>query len=452
MKILNDICLPILKLALPLMLIQICQASLGVMNTMLAGRYHYIDLAGIGLGSNMWTPVFILFTGILYVLVPKISAMHQGASEEIEVLIQQGKKVACLLSVLGFHLIHLLAFLSPSIIENPQVALITQQYLHFVAFAVPGLVYMTLFRFIGEGRCALKPIMLTYAILLLCDVLLCLALVNGIGFIPEMGGVGTGLATAISAYIACFCMYKFVVKAVPELKVKNAAGVSFSESLALLKQGLPIGITLVLQILALATLAFFASQLGAKTIAAHQIAINIAMLLIMIPIAISSATTIRISYFSAIDQQQGKMATGFAVAVITLIYVALTSGLLFGFSAQITALFSQDAEVLHIANTLMVFVAIFLIFDALQTVASGVLRGLQQFMQPLFVILFCYWFIIIPMSYFMGVKGWLLTEANVNVIWMVLTGGICLAAILLTLQSYRYLTRHSKRDHLTDLS
>lgn len=451
MKMLNDICLPVLKLALPLMLIQICQASLGVMNTMVAGRYHYIDLAGIGLGSNIWTPVFILFTGILYVLVPKISAMQQGTSQEIGVLIQQGKKVACLLSILGFLLIHLLAFLSPSIIENPQVALITQQYLHFVAFAVPGLVYMTLFRFISEGHCALKPIMLTYAILLLCDVLLCIVLVNGIGFIPEMGGIGTGLATAISAYIACFCMYKFVAKAVPELKM-NATSMSFSESLALLKQGLPIGITLVLQILALATLAFFASQLGAQTIAAHQIAINIAMLLIMIPIAISSATTIRISYFSAIDQQQGKMATGLAVAGITLIYVALTSGLLFGFSAQITTLFSQDAEVLDIANALMVFVAIFLIFDALQTVASGVLRGLQQFMQPLFVILFCYWFIIIPMSYFMGVKGWLVTEANVNVIWMVLTAGICLAAILLTLQSYRYLTRHSQCDLLTDSS
>ena len=92
MNILKDISLPVLKLALPLILIQICQASLGVINTMVAGRYYYIDLAGIGLGSNIWTPVFILFTGILYVLVPKISAMQQGAKHEITVLIQQGKK------------------------------------------------------------------------------------------------------------------------------------------------------------------------------------------------------------------------------------------------------------------------------------------------------------------------------------------------------------------------
>lgn len=194
-------------------------------------------------------------------------------------------------------MIQLLALLCPWLIENPQVASIAKQYLHFVAFGVPGLVYMTLFRFISEGHSLLKPIILTYLILLFCDALLCVVLVKGIGFISEIGGAGTGLATAISAYIACFCMYQLVAKAVPELKT-NKAKVNIQQSLQLLKQGLPIGITLVLQILALATLAFFfASQLGAKAIAAHQIVINIAMLIIMIPIAISSATTIRVAYF-----------------------------------------------------------------------------------------------------------------------------------------------------------
>ncbi|MFI7982647.1 MATE family efflux transporter, partial [Acinetobacter baumannii] len=172
MNMLKDISLPILKLALPLILIQICQASLGVINTIVAGRYHYIDLAGIGLGSNMWTPVFILFTGVLYVLVPKISAVQQAHKAEIATLIQQGKKMAFLLSIFGFILIQLLALLCPWLIENPQVASIAKQYLHFVAFGVPGLVYMTLFRFISEGHSLLKPIILTYLILLFCDALL----------------------------------------------------------------------------------------------------------------------------------------------------------------------------------------------------------------------------------------------------------------------------------------
>ncbi len=165
------------------------------------------------------------------------------------------------------------------------------------------------------------------------------------------------------------------------------------------------------------------------------------MLIIMIPIAISSATTIRVAYFSATHDHQSKLATSAAVAVITLIYGVVIAGLLVAFAEPLTGLFSNDAEVLNIAAGLMSFIAVFLIFDAIQTVASGVLRGLQQFMQPLFVILFCYWLVIIPLSYLMGVRGWLQERANVDVIWLVLTCGISLAAILLVIQSYRYLKK-----------
>ena len=443
MNIMKDITNPILKLALPLILIQLCQASLGVINTMVAGRYHYLDLAGIGLGGNIWTPVFILFMGILYVLVPKISSIQQlNDPVQTHRLIQQGYKVALLLSVFGFFLIQSLAFLCPWLIDDPSVAMIAKNYLHFIAFAVPGLVYMILFRFISEGHSRLKPIMVTYILLLLCDASLCIALVNGFAGLPELGGAGTGLATAISSYIACFSMRYWVAKEVPALKAsKHNLKVTMKEGMILFKEGLPIGITLVLQILALATLAFFASKLGTKSIAAHQIVINIAMLIVMIPIAISSATTIRIAHFAALKDQPAKMATSYSVAAFTLLYGLVVATVLTLFAPQITRLFSLDQEFIQIAVGLMSLLAVFLIFDAFQTVASGVLRGLQLFMQPLFVILFCYWIIILPLGYFMGVKGWMQAQANVEVIWMVLTGGIFIAAMMMLLLSYRYLIK-----------
>ncbi|WP_111894470.1 MATE family efflux transporter [Acinetobacter sp. MB5] len=441
MNIFKDISIPILKLALPLILIQLCQASLGLVNTLVAGKYNYHDLAGIGLGSSIWTPIFILFTGILYVLVPKVSMLkHQQDGKQIAILFQQGKNIALTLAIFGFVLIQLLAFLCPLMIADVKIAVITKNYLHFVAFAMPGLVYMTLYRFMSEGNSQLKPIMLTFMILLICDASLCFGLVNGVGFLPQLGGAGTGLATALSAYIACFVMRYFVREAVPEIQQQQESQVTYGESLQLLKQGLPIGVTLVLQILALSTLAFFASELGTRVIAAHQIVINIAMVIIMIPVAISSATTIRVASFSSTNNQQGKVLTSVTVAMMTLIYAGLMALILTIFAHQITRLFSQDVTVLSIATRLMHYVAIFLVFDAMQTVASGVLRGLQQFMQPLVVILFCYWIIIIPLSYVMGVKGWLQLSANVDVIWKVLATGICLAALFMIIQSYRRIT------------
>ncbi len=84
---------PILKLAIPIMFIQLCQASLGLVDTIIAGQFHYQDLAGVGLGSNIWTPIVILFTGILYALIPKFSAAASNQDvEQIHTLLKQGRK------------------------------------------------------------------------------------------------------------------------------------------------------------------------------------------------------------------------------------------------------------------------------------------------------------------------------------------------------------------------
>lgn len=437
MKLSDHIYIPILKLALPLILIQLCQASLGLINTLVAGQYSYQDLAAVGLGSSIWTPVFILFTGILYVLVPKISMLEKNKDDsKMNALFKQGKYIALILSIFGFIFVHILAFLCPLLIEDQQVAPITQHYLHFIAFAVPGLVYMTLYRFISEGSSLLKPIMLTFIVLLLCDAILSYILVNGMGVVSALGGAGTGLANVFSAYIACFVMRYYVRQAVPAIKAQHIQ-VSFVDSLNVLKQGLPIGVTLVLQILALSMLAFFASELGTRTIAAHQIVINIAMVIIMIPVAMSSAVTIRIATFSAENNQQGKQLTAITSAILTLCYGLIMAMILVLFGGQLTALFSQDHQVIELATGLIKYVAIFLIFDALQMVAAGVLRGLEQFVHPLIVILCCYWIIVIPLSYLMGVKGWLQVTANVDIIWKILATGMCIAAIAMIIQSYR---------------
>lgn len=442
MNTVKEIAVPILKLALPLILIQLCQASLGLINTIIAGRYHYLDLAAIGLGSNIWAPVFIFCTGVLYVLVPKFAVYkQQQAAVDAAELYQQAKKTAWLLAALGFILIQILALFCPFFIHDTQVAKITQNYLHFVAFGMPGLVFMVLYRFISEGHSTLRPVMLTFFALLICDATLSAVLVNGWGLIPAMGGAGSGLATAISAYFGYIVMRYLVSKHLPEIKILSVqqanASVNtadFYDGVQLLKQGLPIGVALVLQILALAVLAFFTAQLGTKVIAAHQIVINIAMVIIMIPVAISSATTIRIAYFSAEGNQQAKVQTGLTAAVITLLYGGLMSLLFLLFSKSITSLFTYDQAVLHIASGLITYCAVFLFFDAFQTVASGVLRGLQQFFAPMLVILLSYWLLIIPLSYVLGVRGGFQFQASAEIIWSILAAGIaCAAAVMVAL-------------------
>ncbi|KAA8734722.1 MATE family efflux transporter [Acinetobacter qingfengensis] len=442
MNIFKKIFIPVLSLAFPLILIQLCQASLGLIDTIVAGRYNYQDLAGVGLGTNIWSPVFILFTGILYVIVPKFSELqHSENIKEKIILLQQGKNIAFILAIIGFLIIQFLAFISPFFIKDAFVANITKNYLHLVAFAIPGLIYMVLYRFVSEGHSQLKPVIITVIVLLFTNTILCFYFVNGYGFFPEMGGAGTGLATAISAYVAFFIMRYLVENSLTDFKNKKYPKVSIKESMVLLKQGLPIGVAFILQILALAILAFFAANLGTKIIAAHQIVINIAMMIIMIPIAISSATTIRISYFSAlINHQREEILTSISAIFFTFIYSLITAILLLIFASEIIEIFSRDKVIVNVASGLIIYVAIFQVFDALQMVAAGILRGFQKFIPPLLAILICYWFIILPLSYFMGVRGWLQPFPNINIIWIVLSAGMIIAAIFLVFESYRVLS------------
>ena len=438
MNIAKEIAVPILKQALPLILIQICQASFGLINTIIAGRYHYLDLAGIGLGSNIWTPVFVFCTGALYVLVPKFSffKQQQDHAEAIQ-LYRRAKRLALLLSCFAFIAIHVLAFMCPYFIPDPRVAPITQNYLHFVAFGMPGLVYMVMYRFMSEGHSELGPVILTLLTILIFDASWSAVLVNGWGPFPEMGGAGAGVATLLTAYMGCLMMRHLVCKNLPHIQSGELITEErFRDSMQLFKQGAPIGVAFVLQILALATLAFFAAELGTKVVAAHQIVINIAMMFIMIPVALSSATTIQVSRFTAAKNKQARVRTGFVAAGFTLIYGLFMVAILIVSAHKIIKLFSQDQTVLEIASGLVVYAAIFLFFDAFQIVAGGALRGVQKFLPPLLVILFCYWIVIIPLSYAIGVHGWFDIPASVDMIWMILMLGMSLAAFILVTKSY----------------
>lgn len=432
----------ILKLAIPLVIIQLCQASLGLVDTLVAGQYHSADLAGVGLGSSLWTPVFIFATGVMYVLVPRFSAaVSAGDRQGAAVLFRQGRHVALMLGVVSFVLIQGLAFACPWLLEQGPVGQIAKHYLHCVAFAAPGLAYMLLYRFTVEGHSILTPIILTALFLLVCHAVLAVVLVNGLLFVAPMGGAGAGLATAISAYLALFFLRALVHRACPELVAKRCEQndpprLGLRDSMTLFKEGLPIGLALVLQILALSVLAFFAFSLGTDVVSAHQVVITIAMVVVMIPLALGSATTIRIAAFHALGDQQNKRSVALWAFAVAGIYAALAGAALLWSGPTLTGYFSNDIQVIRLASGLIACLAAFQFFDAVQMVASGVLRGLGDFIKPFAVVVFAYWIIVIPAGYVVGVRY----AQDIGMVWTVLALAIFVAAGVLCRYVYKALS------------
>jgi len=436
---------PILKLAIPIMFIQLCQASLGLVDTIIAGQFHYQGLAGVGLGSNIWTPIVILFTGILYALIPKFSAAASNQDvEQIHTLLKQGRKNANLLALIGFIAVQGFAFSCPLFIDDAQVAAITKQYLHFIAFGLPGLIHMVLYRFLSEGNSELQPVVLTGVTLLLVNTFLNYVFVNGLFNFPQLGGAGCGLATALSIYIALLMIQFLTTRSLPSVFTAKPAVFKNEDCKALLLEGLPVGIALVLEVLALTALAFFASKLGTKVIAAHQVAISIAMVVFMIPVALSSAVTIRVAHCQGLQKPLITMKTGLAALKLASVYGLFMSGMIFLFSHHIVGLFSQDTEVIAIISGLVVYIAVFQLVDSVQIVAAGILRGLEEFIKPLIAVLFTYWVVVIPLSYLVGVKGWWVDQPSIETIWMLLSLGLTMAALVLGVQAYLQLSERLK--------
>lgn len=433
---------PLLALALPLIFIQLCQASLGLVDTMVAGQYHYQDLAAVGLGSAMWTPVFILLTGIMFVLVPKVSHFTaSGQQEEVLMVFQKGKKMALWLSLIGFVLVQLLAFSAPWLIENASVAKVAKNYLHYIALAIPAFVYTLLYRFMSEGSAQLMPIVKVFAVLLVTNTVLNLVLVFGIGPLTGLGGAGCGLATAISAYMALYMMRKLVTKAVPVIALTPKSSLEAQATKALFLEGLPIGISFVVEVLALTALAFCASFLGVKQVAAHQIAINIAMVAFMIPLALSSATTICIA--NSVGERDARLRKCIAQAamIMALGYGLVVAVILLLWGQTFLLAFSQDKGTLLLATGLLIYVALFQLFDALQIVAAGILRGLQRFVSPLLILFVVYWLGVVPISYLVVTIQAFDFSGSIITIWMLLSAGIAIAAVILCGISFKQLSK-----------
>jgi multidrug resistance protein, MATE family len=449
MKLFANAYAAILKLALPLIFIQLCQATLGLVDTLIAGRYSSVDLAAVGLGSNLWTPLFILFTGVLYVLVPKFArAFALGNEQQVVNLFGRGHQLGVWLSALGFLMVNLFAFMCPLLIADAQVAQISKNYLHFISFGFPGLVYLLLYRFVCEGSSKLFPVMVTSVLLLLFNGLFNLVFVYGWGPVAPMGGAGCGLATTLAIYITL--VYTRWLTRRTLVQIKNAPDFQDDSPevpatpVRLLLEGLPIGIALVVEVLAIVTLAFFAASLGVEVIAAHQIAINIAMVCFMVPVALSNATTIIIAHFRAQNDARNKKYTGWAAMSLALLYGVGIGCLLLMLGKPIVNAFSTDQQVVIITAGLIVYVALFQLFDAIQIVASGILRGVEQFAPPMLVMVLVYWVLVVPISYILGIKGWGVDVgpgalAGIDLIWLILAAGLGGAALILTHLSRRHL-------------
>lgn len=427
---------PTLLLAAPLVVAQLLQVGMGFIDTVMAGRINASVLAAVGLGSSLWGLMLLACIGSTMAISPLVAHLNgAGNDRAIAAEFHQGLWVAVLVGVVAVPLTYGMAAALPLLAIDPEIAPLAGDYLRVSAWGMPGLCLYLAPRYLNEGLSNTTPVMLIQFLLLPLNILGNYLFMFGAFGFPSMGAAGAALSTAIGLWLGAVMMFLYLVRSrrMRHLSLFVAfSGPRLKEIWRILKLGLPIAVSIIMEVGMFSAVAVLMGSLGKVEMAAHQIALNYAAMMFMLPLSISQAITIRVGHAAGAGDLPLAIIRGRLGVVMAGGIMALSATLLLLFPQLIVALYTSDVAVAEMAMTLLFAAALFQFSDGLQVSASGALRGLKDTAVPMFITMFAYWVIGFPSAWIIGIEWGVGPQG----LWGGLAVGLTTAALLLNLRFY----------------
>ena len=426
------------RLAGPLIVNNLSIAGMQFADAVMAGRLGAEALAAVAVGGSVWFLGFTVCLGLMMAISP-ITARRFGAGE-MSMIGRYTRQGLWLAVALGLTLITLVQlFVAPVLTYigiGSEFRSLTVGYVEAIIFGAPAICGFLAFRFTTEGIGFMKPIMYTSLFALVCNVFLNYVLIYGHFGAPAFGAVGCGMASAITMWLMLFVIGT-IVYVHPIYKPLNiferVAPVRMPVLKEIMKLGMPIGITITAEAGLFSAVSILVGTRGASITAAHQIALNFAATMFMIPLAFSSAITVRIGHALGAGNPAGARIAGLTGVSLCMLFMTVSATFLLLFRDAIVSLYTTDTSVQAIAISLLLMAAIFQIADGVQIGAAGALRGYKDTKMPMVINMFAYWVLGFPLAYLAAITF----RSPPTYIWAGFVLGLTVAAILLTLRLLR---------------
>ncbi|PVY42411.1 MATE family multidrug resistance protein [Pontibacter virosus] len=418
-------------LAYPVVLSQLGHIMVSVVDSMMVGQIGTVPLAAASLGNSIFTITLVFGLGVSYSITPLIAAADGRRNyTRISLLLLNGLFSNLLLGILLFIAGY---FFSPYITWLNQPEEVVRQaipYINILFLSMVPLMVFQAFRQFAEGLSLTKQAMYISVIANGLNVVLNYIFIYGkLGFEP-MGLVGAGWATLISRIIMALMMGGYVLYAkrfAAFHRFLTFRHLSFVHMYHIFRLGLPISGQMVFEMGAFSFSAIMIGWLGARELAAHQIAINVASVTYMMASGIAAAATIRVGNQKGLRNYRAMQVAGTSSFVMGVLFMMISGLLMIAGKNFIPSLYLDDQVVIELASTLLIIAALFQISDGVQVVGLGALRGLEDVRIPGLISLVAYWVIGLPVGYILCFK----LDFGVHGVWTGLLVGLSVAAILL---------------------
>lgn len=391
--------------------------------------------AAVGLANNFYSVLLVLAIGISYGITPLVAAADASGDQRTKA---EGLKNSFLINFVTSTIIFLILYFSTSLLyhldQTPEVVKLAIPFLNVMLFGlIPLSIFFTIKQF-AEGLSMTIIAMLISLAGNLLNVLLNWILIFGHWGFEPMGLQGACWATFISRTVMSIGMFLFLYydkrfNVIWEewKKVRLNWGITKK----MLNTGMATGMQWVFEVAAFSIAGLMMGWISATTQAAHLVALNIAAFTYMFASGISAATSVRVGNQVGKKNSLELRRSAFSGLHLSFVFMILCMLVLFFFRDPIAAAFSDDPEVIVIASSMLFIAAIFQLFDGLQVVALGALRGMNDNKIPTWIALLTYWVISLPCCYYLAFTLGYGAEG----IWYGLSIGLFAAAVM---QLYRF--------------
>ena len=431
-------------LALPLVLGQLSAVGMTVVDTVLAGRHGRLTLAGVAVGSAVWTIVMLVLIGVLMAVPPSVAHCNgAGRRDRIGPLFRQALWLALAMGLCLFALSRFGDSLLAAMRVAPEVRPAAMAFIDAIGWGAPAYAMYLTCRSVSEGVAWTVPTML-FGIAGLCLLTpLGYVLMFGAFGLPAVGAAGLGYATAIVLWLQLLGIAIYLARSRRFADLQLFARFERPRWMPmrhLLQVGLPMGFSVFMEgSLFVATLLVIGSM-GAVPVAAHQIAINVASFCFMVPLGLAMATTVRVGHAAGGgDPSAMRWSAGAGYAIVLLTQTGSACLMLFG-GATIARIYTDDPAIAALATNLLLYAAAFQYPDGIQTLSAGALRGLKDTRAPMWITLGAYWVLGMPLGWWLGVR----LGHGAQGMWCGLILGLTAAALLLA-SRFLHLCRHDHR-------
>jgi MATE family multidrug resistance protein len=419
------------SLAWPVVMAEIGWLVMGIVDTIMVGPLGPAAIGAVGAGSILFMAIMMPGFGTLLALDTFVArSFGAGRIDECHRWLFAGIQLAGVMSVLLTGVAAGGVLLLPAMGFHPDVLAEIGPYMTHLVWSVAPLFGYLVFRRYLQAMNVVRPIMGALILANLVNVLANWVLVYGRFGFPALGVVGAAYATVLSRLgMAVFLFGLIVVR--ERRRPSGLHDVPFALDLprmwAIVRLGLPAAGQILLEVGVFAAASALAGRIAPAAVAAHQIVLNVAGFIFMIPYGIGTAAAVRVGQAvgrgDAHDvRRAGWVAIGLATSVMSL------SAVLFATTPRpLVRIFTIDTAVVELGAALLLVAAVFQLCDGLQTVTTGALRGLGDTRSPMAWNFVGHWLIGLPIGYHLAfARGW-----GVYGLWVGLSIGLILIGVVL---------------------